>query len=65
MNIMVKNCARCDGDHEIDIVAFTRHPVDDFTHFGICKNVNEPVLVKLLNFEKESDYGQADSGCQS
>ena len=45
--MMIKNCARCGGDHEITFMKFTR-PMDEHTHFGICEVTNEPVVMCIL-----------------
>ena len=42
---IVKNCARCGGDHvNVLFNSFGRKPAK-YTHFGICPTTMEPILM--------------------
>lgn len=44
----VTNCARCGGDHRaIEYRPFTSKP-PSHTHFGICPDTNEPILLSMV-----------------
>lgn len=50
----LKGCARCDEDHiNLEMYPFSKHPIEDkdgiWTHYVICPNTNEPVLVMFIN----------------
>lgn len=51
MKLLVQNCARCGETHEINFEEFSLRPVksggDTRTHWGMCSNTNEPVLMKF------------------
>jgi hypothetical protein len=49
MKVTVLNCARCGEDHEMEFYPFSQNGIDDFTHWGMCPNINEPVLLKFIN----------------
>jgi len=57
--IAVKNCARCGGDHEK--VAFQKFnfPPDDLTHWGMCPDTGEPILMlQVDDGEEEGKPGE-------
>jgi hypothetical protein len=42
---IIKNCARCGGDHvNMLFKSFGRKP-DRYSHFGICPTTQEPILM--------------------
>lgn len=47
MTIKVANCARCGKTHEVEFNRFTQ-PIDDCTHWGMCPNLNEPILMRIV-----------------
>lgn len=51
MKIMVIRCARCGETHEIEIVPFAENAIEadgkTFSHWGMCLNLNEPVLMRI------------------
>ncbi len=50
---LVGNCARCQKDHSIAFSPLTVATEDGYTHWGLCVNTGEPVLMKLVE-EDES-----------
>ena len=42
----VKTCARCGCDHIITFKRF-KNPIDRFTHWAICPNTSEPILIEI------------------
>jgi len=42
----VKTCARCGEDHIITFRRF-KNPIDRFTHWALCPNTNEPILLEI------------------
>ena len=45
MKINIKNCARCEGDHDqLEFEAFTNPPGKE-THFAMCPFYDEPILM--------------------
>lgn len=54
--VQVHSCARCSQDHQMYFVTFAYHPVTsqdavEFTHWGMCPVLNEPVLMRIVNTE--------------
>lgn len=50
--IHVENCARCDGDHSVQVERFTNPTTcrgcgREHTHFGVCPDTGEPILVRF------------------
>lgn len=60
MKIMVM-CARCGETHEIEIVPFAKNAIvadgKTLTHWGMCLNLNEPVLMRIETKERGADWG--------
>ena len=52
MKVTVRNCARCGEDHEMEFNPFSQNGIDDFTHWGMCPSINEPVLLKFIDSAK-------------
>lgn len=54
--VQVYSCARCTQDHQMYFVTFAYHPVTsqdavEFTHWGMCPVLNEPVLMRIVDTE--------------
>jgi hypothetical protein len=45
--VSVTNCARCGETHDIRFTRFQR-PSGDWTHWGMCQQTGEPVLLKIV-----------------
>lgn len=43
----VKRCARCGKDHENITFAKLQNPVRQCTHWALCPNVAEPILMRI------------------
>ncbi len=50
--MLVKRCARCGDDHEVEFFEFKGNPVvsgeETSTHWGVCPNLNEPILMHII-----------------
>lgn len=45
----VKNCARCGKNHkDITFMRF-KNPPTTHTHWSMCPNANEPILMKMVD----------------
>jgi hypothetical protein len=53
MKILVKNCARCGQDHEVEFREFVQNGVGDLTHWGMCPVLNEPILMRIIEVDAE------------
>ena len=51
MKIMVKHCARCNNDHEMEFVQFQHFGIGDCNYWGMCPYINEPVIMKIVEVE--------------
>jgi len=47
MKTEIKCCARCEKDHEVEVKVFT-NPPPIYTHWALCPNLNEPILIKII-----------------
>jgi hypothetical protein len=51
---MVINCARCGESHEVNFAKFSLEGVDIngdiFTHWGMCPETSEPILLKIVEY---------------
>jgi len=46
----INGCARCGKNHNyLEIKKFKKNPVRNNTHFAVCPNTKEPILIKILN----------------
>ena len=50
-NIKVKGCDRCGETHDIKFMKFRGSAIDRFNYWGICKNTNDPVLLKFMDID--------------
>jgi hypothetical protein len=54
IKIMVINCARCGESHEVNFAKFSLEGVDIngdiFTHWGMCPETSEPILLKIVEY---------------
>ena len=53
MKIMVKHCARCNNDHEMEFVQFQHFGIGDCNYWGMCPYINEPVIMKIVEVEED------------
>lgn len=46
----LRKCARCGKDHNFSIL-FKKFkiPINEWTHWGMCPNTKEPILLKLVD----------------
>lgn len=58
MEIIVRSCARCGQTHKVHFEKFAQNPIiaygDIMTHWGMCPNINEPILMRIINDENPS-----------
>lgn len=51
IKITVRGCARCGQTHEMEFSPFTKNAIecegDVSTHWGMCPNLQEPVLLRI------------------
>lgn len=52
LKLFISNCARCQKHHEIEFKPLT-HPNKEWTHWSICENSNEPVMLSITKDKKE------------
>ena len=50
---MVRNCARCNNDHEMEFVQFQHFGIGDCNYWGMCPYINEPVIMKIVEVEED------------
>lgn len=43
--MLVTGCTRCGQDHEIEFQEFKNGPAGKYTHWGLCENTGDPVLL--------------------
>jgi hypothetical protein len=53
MKLKVTNCARCQQDHEIEYFKFSKNGIRDCDYWGMCPNLNEPVIMKIVEENKD------------
>ena len=53
MKLMVKHCARCNNDHEVEFVEFQHFGIGDCNWWGMCPYINEPIIMKIVTEEHE------------
>lgn len=53
MKIMVKHCARCNNDHEMEFQEFQHFGIGDCNYWGMCPYINEPVIMKIVEVEED------------
>jgi len=41
------NCARCGGYHSVIFFTEFRHPIDNFTHWSLCPDSKDPILMLI------------------
>lgn len=54
MSTLIKNCARCGGEHTVVFKGFSKPILGDddevlFTHFALCPTNGEPILMLVIN----------------
>jgi len=47
MQIKVKKCARCGGDHSVEFHELENH--ETYTHWGMCPVKNQPILMEVIS----------------
>ena len=52
MKTLVKKCARCGNDHEVEFKEFQHFGIGDCNWWGMCPYINEPILMKIITTEK-------------
>lgn len=50
MKTNIVSCARCEKDHEVEVKEFT-NPPPNYTHWALCPNLQEPILIKVVEEE--------------
>ncbi len=45
MKVTVRRCQRCGKNHQMVFAKLT-NPADEWTHWGLCPNTKEPVLLR-------------------
>lgn len=62
LTITVTGCARCGETHEIEFFPFAKNPIDldgeISSHWGMCPNLNEPVLMRMEERTGAAPMGQ-------
>lgn len=59
IEVDVPNCSRCNDDHKgLKFKKFIFSPVGTMTHWSICPNVEEPILMKLEDPKKPVDVDE-------
>lgn len=50
VEVLVKGCGRCSHDHHVNFRQFKlkRPEVDEYTHWGVCPVLFEPILMKVV-----------------
>ena len=48
---MVRNCARCNNDHEMEFVLLQHCGIGDCNYWGMCPYISEPVIMKIVEVE--------------
>lgn len=63
--LMVERCARCEQDHEVEFFKFAGNPVflveKSFTHWGLCPNTDEPILMYVEQKREDTMYNPKNS----
>ena len=54
MKTLVKKCARCGNDHEVEFKEFQHFGIGDCNWWGMCPYINEPVIMRISE-KKEND----------
>lgn len=52
MRTTIKNCARCQGEHELAYRTFSKNRPLGYMYWDLCMITNEPILIKVKNIEK-------------
>lgn len=68
VRIMIRNCARCGGDHEIDFQRFKDEPIShpcfpvDYEWWGSCPVNGDPVLMTVIHNHPDEIKPQNTNG---
>lgn len=54
--IVVRSCQRCGQDHEMSFRPLS-NPADEFTHWGLCPTLAEPVVLAMRQRDVATDQG--------
>lgn len=56
VRVGVRSCQRCEQDHEMEFRLLS-NPADEFTHWGLCPTLAEPVLLAMRQADGATEQG--------